>query len=254
MPQGQREPAVLVDSPGPVRVVRLNRPARHNAIDEAAASLLRRAILDFGNDDAALVLVVTGSGTSFCSGADLGEIDGLFRRSTEDGTPPLGFSDLEPGKPRIAGVEGHCLGGGLELALWCDFAIAGDRATFGAVNRRFGVPWLDGGTQRLVRRVGTGHALYLLETGETIPAATALAMGLVQEVTKTGGAYARAMALAERMAAYPQRSLGADRRSSLEALGLPLEVGLRAEAQNGRAAAFDPELAAGVSRFLDRGG
>jgi enoyl-CoA hydratase len=249
---GQNRRKVLTESRGPIRIVRLNRPAVHNAIDRESAALLRAAVQAFAEQEDAAALVVTGSAESFSSGADLAEIESLMRRSATKGEPPLGFSDLDPGKPTIAAVEGHCLGGGLELAVWCDIVVAGAGATFGAVNRRAGVPWLDGGTQRLARRVGIGHALYLIETGEVIDAARALAMGLVQEVTEPGGAFARAMALAERIASYPQRSLVADRRSTLSALGVPLEEGLRSELRAGQAAALDGELAAGVSRFRDR--
>ena len=99
---------------------------------------------------------------------------------------PLGFSNLEPGKPRLAAVEGYCIGGGIELACWCDFAVAGEGAVFGALNRRSGVPWVDGGTQRMTRRIGIGNSLYLMETGERIDARRALEMGLVQEVVAGG--------------------------------------------------------------------
>jgi enoyl-CoA hydratase len=113
--------------------------------------------------------VVTGAGVrASCAGADLNAIDELMRRPEAARTGPLGFSGLEPGKPRIAAVERFCVGGGIELACWCDLRIAGEGAEFGALNRQVGVPWVDGGTQRMTRVVGQGNALYLIETGERI--------------------------------------------------------------------------------------
>lgn len=224
----------------------------HNCIDGEMASLLRSALRRFASEEEARVVVVTGAGPSFCSGADLGEIEELVRRTVGGGPPALGFSDLDVGKPAIAAIEGYCLGGGVELAVWCDFAVAAADARFGAANRRSGVPWVDGGTQRLARRVGTGNALYLIETGEMVEAPRALAMGLVQEVTERGRALARALALATRMASYPQGSLLSDRSSALAALGVPLEDGFRLEAEAGLPSALDGEMAAGIRRFLER--
>jgi enoyl-CoA hydratase len=97
--------------------------------------------------------------------------------------------------------------------------------------------------------VGLGHALYLLETGIRIDAARALAMGLVEEVVPEGRALARAVELAEAMAAYPQASLRSDRSAALAALGLPLPRGLALEAEAGGRAVSDPEMAEGLARF-----
>jgi enoyl-CoA hydratase len=171
-------------------------------------------------------MVVTGAGDrAFCSGADLKDMEAIIDRAGGTRRAPLGFSEHEPGKPRIAAVEGWCIAGGIELACWCDFTVAGRRATFAAFSRRWGVPWVDGGTQRMTRKVGTGNALYVLESGEPIDAPRALAMGLVQEVVPAGQALSRAVELAGRIAAFPQWSLRADRRAVLEGMGLPLEEG-----------------------------
>lgn len=232
-------------------VLTLNRPEVRNCIDGETAGLLANAIRAFAKDDAVTVMVVTGTGTeAFCSGADLKDIEALVGRDQGRRRAPLGFSDLEPGKPRIAAVEGWCVAGGIELACWCDFTVAGDGARFAAFSRRWGVPWVDGGTQRMTRRIGIGNALYILETGEEVDADRALAMGLVQEVVPEGGALGRAMDLAERIAAYPQDSLRADRGSVLVAPDVPLEEGLQHEAGSGRAAETD-ELRSGVRRFVD---
>ncbi len=240
---------MVVEGRGPVTVVTLNRPEVRNCIDAETAGLLSEAIEDFAENDAARVMVVTGAGdAAFCSGADLKDIEAIVDRAGGRRRAPLGFSDLEPGKPRIAAVEGWCIAGGIELACWCDFAVAGRGATFAAFSRRWGVPWVDGGTQRMARRIGVGAALYVLETGEEIDADRALALGLVQEVVPAGEAVARALELAERVAGYPAVSLLADRASVIEGFGRPLDQGLAIEGRGGRAAEGN-ELRAGVRRF-----
>jgi enoyl-CoA hydratase len=146
-------------------------------------------------------------------------------------------------------VEGYCVGGGIELACWCDFRVAGEGAVFAALNRRVGVPWVDGGTQRLPRIVGQGNALYLIETGERIDARRAYHMGLVQEVVPEGRALDRGLELARLIATYPQKSLLADREATLGAWGRSLEEGLASEARGGLEAAQDPEMLEGTRRF-----
>lgn len=244
---------VRVERRGAVTLLVIDRPEVHNCVDAATADGITEAIEGFGSDASARVLVVTGAGErAFCAGADLRDVDGLRRRPGASRTGWLGFSWLDPGKPTIAAIEGYCIGGGIELAAWCDIRIAGAGAVFGALNRRVGVPWVDGGTQRLTRSIGVGNALYLMESGERIDAERALAMGLVQEVEEEGRALDRALQLAERIAAYPQKSLLADRRAALATFGLPLEEGLAVEAKDGGEAARDPELAEAVARFLRR--
>jgi enoyl-CoA hydratase len=137
----------------------------------------------------------------------------------------------------------------MELACWCDFRIAADNAEFGALNRRWGVPFIDGGTQRFPRIMGQGNALWMLETGIRIDAARAMAIGLVQEVVPVGQALPRALELAERVAGYPQASLRADRGAALATYGMALDDGLYLESGRCRPSAFAPETSAGLRQF-----
>ena len=233
-----------------VRIITLNRPEVRNCVDGETAEGLATAIEAFASAPGARVLVVTGAGpTAFCSGADLKQIPTLLAHRFVERAGPMGFARLDPGKPTIAAVNGYCFAGGLELALWCDFRIAAANAEFGALNRRWGVPFIDGGTQRLPRVVGLGNALWLIESGVRIEAARALAMGLVQEVVPVGQALPRALELARQMAGYPQGSLRADRAAALATWGLALADGLRLEAETGIAASRDPEMVMGLARF-----
>ncbi len=144
----------------------------------------------------------------------------------------MGFTRLASPKPAIAAIDGHCLAGGLELALWCDLRVASPRSTFGCSERRWGVPLIDGGTQRLPRVLGMGRALDLMLTGRTIDAAEALEIGLLTRVADD--ALDAALALAEEIAAFPQDTVRSDRQAALEGFGLPLRDGLALEAELGR--------------------
>jgi enoyl-CoA hydratase len=228
---------VVVERREQVTLVTIDRPAVHNCVDTETASLLEEAVRAFDADDEQRVLVLTGAaGKSFCSGADLKDPP-RFRDAG-----PMGFSRLDVGKPTIAAIAGYCYAGGLELACWCDFRIADETSTFGVLNRRWGVPLIDGGTQRLPRIVGLGNALYLIESGVRIDIAAALRMGLVQEVVPAGAAVERALELAAATAAYPQASLVADREGAIKL------DGLAAEAERGQAT-IGKEMRDGLKRF-----
>ena len=146
----------------------------------------------------------------------------------------MGFTRLTPSKPTIAAVDGWCVAGGIELALWCDLRIATPQSTFGCFERRWGVPLVDGGTQRLPRTIGMGRALELILTGRPVEADEALRIGLVNEMTEPGAHLDRALELAERLASFPQEAMLADRRAAIEGFGLPLEQGLDLERRLGR--------------------
>ena len=211
-------------------------------MDGPTADALRAGFDAFCADDDARVLVLTGAGDkAFCAGADLKALDTLGPRLTDPGGP-LGFTRLASPKPTVAAISGWCVAGGLELALWCDLRIATSTARFGCTERRYGVPLVDGGTQRLPRLVGQGRALDLILTGRIVDAAEAHAMGLVSEVVAPGAHLARALELAEGLAALPQETLLSDRLAALEGAGLPLDEGLALEAELGKAS-----LATGIA-------
>src|SRR4051812_5674288 len=202
---------------GSAALVTIDRPHRHNAIDGGAARGLLAAFHRFSAADDAAVLVLTGAGAAaFCAGADLKAIDTL-----DSGAPggPLGFTRLASPKPTVAAISGHCLAGGFELALWCDLRVATTTATFGCAERRWGVPLIDGGTQRLPKIVGQGRALDLVLTGRTIDVHEAQAFGLVTNVVEPGAHVQAALDLAEEIAQYPRDTTNSDRQALLEGRG-----------------------------------
>jgi enoyl-CoA hydratase len=225
--------AVTYDRRGAAAVVTIDRQERRNAIDGPTAELLAEAYDRFEADDEARVLVLTGAGdVSFCAGADLKAIDSFAPRM-DDPRGPLGFSRVTASKPTIAAISGWCLAGGLELALWCDLRIATGESRLGFPERRWGVPLLDGGTQRMPRIIGLGRALDLILTGRIIDAEEAYAIGLVTELVPAGRHVERALEIAEALARFPQDTMLADRLAALGGIGLSFEEGLQLEARNG---------------------
>jgi enoyl-CoA hydratase len=160
---------------------------------------------------------------------------------------PMGPSRLRLSKPVIAAVSGAAVAGGMELALWCDMRVMEDDAYFGVYCRRFGVPLIDGGTVRLPRLIGMGHAMDLILTGRKVEAAEALQMGLANRVVPTGQAREAAIALARQLAAFPQATMRADRESAHAQWDLPLGEALQQEWQRGRARI--PDALEGAARF-----
>jgi enoyl-CoA hydratase len=216
---------------GAAAVLTIDRPERRNAVDGPTAEALKTGYEAFVADDDARVLILTGAGgVAFCAGADLKAIETLGSR-IQDLSGPLGFSRLTPPKPTIAAIDGWCLAGGFELALWCDLRIASAESKLGFPERRWGVPLIDGGTQRLPRIVGLGRALDLILTGRIMGASEALDWGLVTEIATDP--LTRALELAEQLASFPQDTMLADRHGAIHGLGLSLSEGLELEAKTG---------------------
>jgi enoyl-CoA hydratase len=225
--------AVHYERRGASAVVTIDRQERRNAVDGPPADELNAAYRKFEEEDDARMMILTGAGgVAFCAGADLKAIESFGpRMELEDG--PLGFTRLTPTKPTIAAISGWCLAGGLELALWCDLRIAAEGSTLGFPERRWGVPLVDGGTQRLPRVVGLGRALDMILSGRMVPVDEAHAMGLVNEITPAGKHLDRALEYAEALATFPQETMLADREAAIRGIGMPFEEGLRLEAENG---------------------
>jgi enoyl-CoA hydratase len=244
---------VRTDKRGDVTIVTIERPEVRNAIDGPTAELLVRAFEDFASDHEARVAVLTGAGGTFCSGADLKAValDPERTNRLSEGSGPLGPTRMTLDKPTIAAVEGYAVAGGFELALWCDLRVAAADASFGVLNRRWGVPLIDGGTVRLPRIVGQGRALDLIMTGRLVDAREASDIGLVNRLVDPGRALDAAVELAGEIASKPQISLRGDRRSVEEAWGLNARDALANEHRHGIASLASGEAVEGAGRFSD---
>jgi enoyl-CoA hydratase/carnithine racemase len=216
---------VLTDTtsnPG-ISIITINRPQRKNAVDPATAKKLYDAILAFEADATQKVCVLTGTGDTFCAGADLHNV----AQKTTDSPPaenlqpvndrnlgPMGPSRLIVQKPVIAAVAGYAVAGGLELSLLADMRVVEEDAIFGVFCRRWGVPLIDGGTVRLQAIVGLGRALDMILTGRPVGAQEALVMGLANRVVPKGQALQQALDIAKQLIAFPELCMNTDRRSA----------------------------------------
>ncbi len=246
---------VRVDSDGSVTIVTIDRPEVRNAVDGPTAAALADAFRAFADDDGALVAILTGAADTFCAGADLQAMFGEDHNRVEaHGDGPMGPTRMNLGKPVIAAVEGHAVAGGLELALWCDLRVAAADAIFGVYCRRWGVPLMDGGTVRLPRIVGAGHALDLILTGRGVGGDEAVRMGLVNRLAESGGALDAALELARQIAAFPQACMRADFASAQAQWSLDIDEALDKEFRGGRDIVSGSEIREGVGRFVGGAG
>ena len=231
--------------PDGVVVVRIDQGHVRNAVNGETAQRLHDELVAFDADDALRVAVLTGDDQAFSAGANLRDLP----RLRESG--PLGPTRLQLSKPVIAAIEGWCVAGGVELAAWCDLRVAGASARIGCLERRWGVPLIDGGTYRLPQIVGLGRALDLILTGREIDAEEAERMGFLTRVVPDGEALATALELARQIASFPWLAVVNDRRSVYGGLGLDLAGALALEDELGRQTIFAEDFDAGVARFDD---
>ncbi|CAJ1504947.1 crotonase/enoyl-CoA hydratase family protein [[Mycobacterium] burgundiense] len=191
---------ILVERIDHVVVITINRPQRRNAFDLATAQAMEAAVDEFEADPQLRVAVLTGAGGSFSAGQDMkaaarGEIARTERRGG------CGIMLEPPTKPVIAAVEGHALGGGLELCLACDLIVAARDAKMGLPEASRAVPAMGGGLFRLPRRIPYHRAMEVALTGKPLTAEQFHELGLVNRLAEPGQSLAVAMELAQDIAA-----------------------------------------------------
>jgi enoyl-CoA hydratase/carnithine racemase len=199
------EPLVGVRAEGACCVIELRRPRKLNALSTALEAALGDAITG-PEARRARCIVITGDARAFSTGADVTEFRGRDPQSIADYYRTTGdvyerVAALP--QPTIAAIAGHCLGGGLELALACDFRVADTTAKFGLPEVSLGILPSSGGTLRLARLVGTARAKELMLLRERFDAAEADGLGLLTDLVEEGHALERALALGDRIAALP---------------------------------------------------
>lgn len=242
--------------------ITLDRPRAHNALSPRMSLALCEQWCRLRDDPALRVAILTGAGErSFCAGADLKKVADHYRSTTPqqrreraEREPGLGgiTRNLDPGKPVIAAINGHCLAGGLELALACDIRIASEHATFGLPEVRWGLMPGAGGTQRLPRAVPLALALEMLLTGDPIDARRALAGGLVSRVVPQVRLLEEARAIAARVASAAPLSVRAVRAAVYHGLGAPLADGLRLEQCYAEPLRQSEDVQEGLLAFTER--
>ena len=189
---------ILVERRGRVGLVTLNRPQALNALDRTTLEELVSAVSAMDTDPGVGAVVITGSGKAFAAGADIKEMADKGYLEMYDADWFRGWEDLTRLRiPLIAAVSGFALGGGCELAMMCDFIIAGDNAKFGQPEINLGVVPGMGGSQRLTRAVGKAKAMDMILTGRFIDADEAERSGLVARVVPAADTVAEALKAAE---------------------------------------------------------
>lgn len=240
--------SLQIETRGRVLVVTLDRPQKRNALNPATNEALRDAFRDFAANDDLWVAVLTGKGPDFCAGADLGA-DG----SEHSDARPGGITrDFFCNKPIIAALQGHVLGGGLELALCADLRVADATTRLGAPEVRWGLMQGAGATQRLPRAIPLSVALEMLLTGDPIAAERAERLGLVNRVVPEGEAYDGALELAERVVERAPLGVRRAKEAAYRGMDQTLEQGLRTEELLSRLLAGTADLEEGAKAFLER--
>lgn len=181
-------PGLLVSTEDGTATVTISNPARRNAMTVAMWRELPGLLEGLAADPAVRVLVLTGAGDTFCSGADIGDFTGPgLARAAEDAADAAEEALVAFPKPTLAAIRGSCVGGGCKLAVACDLRFAEEGSRFGITPARLGIVYAPAATRRLVALTGPGTAKYLLFSAELIDHERALRTGLVDEVTPAGG-------------------------------------------------------------------
>ncbi|WP_226356769.1 MULTISPECIES: enoyl-CoA hydratase/isomerase family protein [unclassified Pseudonocardia] len=225
------EPEVTVRRDGPVATVELSNPGRRNALTGAMLAELSRVFPELDDDPEVRVVVVTGRGEDFCSGADLSAVDGdRHPLGSMNRTNRAALALHRMATPTVARVDGVAVGAGLNLALGCDLVVASDRARFSEVFVRRGLAVDFGGSWVLPRLIGMHRAKELCLLGEVLPASRAVEIGLVNRSVPVDELDATVDELTARLAAGPAVAMALTKRLLADGAGRSLPEALDAEA------------------------
>ncbi|MES2258297.1 MAG: enoyl-CoA hydratase-related protein [Pseudomonadota bacterium] len=240
---------------GALAVITIERAASLNALNASLIEAISGAIDEVAASDARALLILGAGNKAFSAGADIKELMNRDMRAQRSGTE-LGqsvFAKLDRlNIPSIAVIHGYALGGGLELAMACTFRVATPQAKMGLPEVRLGLIPGYGGTQRLPRLVGESRALDLVMSGRVIDAAEAFSIGLVNQVVEAAEPLAMGRAFAAR---FLDNSLTATlfaRRAVQRALSVPLDEGLKIEADLVTLAFQTADANEGMAAFVDK--
>jgi enoyl-CoA hydratase len=232
-PMAIDESELVVTTDGHVRLLRLNRPDRRNAMTRSLMAAISAAVLEADEDQEVRVIVLTGTGdAAFCAGADLKEMSGNDASGTRYRSPMNRVDRsvfevvLEAKKPTIAALNGSAVAGGFELSLACDLRISHAAAQFGLPETKIGMG-ANFGSVLLPRRIAPGLALEMLYTGDYIDAAEAYRLGLLNRVVERDEVLPHCLALAHKIAANAPISVRRVKAVALRGMDMPVAVALR---------------------------
>ena len=238
---------------GGVGLVRIHRPERRNALDQATLEELRDAATAFDADRGVGCIVLTGDERAFATDADVTEMDGKGVADMLSGHRFELWEALRTVRtPLVAAVTGYALGGGLELAMLCDMIVAGDNARLGQPEIKLGIIPGAGGTQRLTRQLGKALAMEVVLAGRLLTAEEALAHGLVNRVTPVEDTLHAAVELARKVASRAPLAARVAKSAILQAQDTSLEQGLAFERHSFTLLFGTEDQKEGVRAFLDK--
>ncbi len=245
--------AVLMEREGRVAILTINRPDKLNALNQQVRDDMMAHLSAIEKDDEIGAVVVTGAGEkSFIAGADIGEFEGRspFDQRQAMASPRVFDVMATFPKPVIAMINGFCLGGGCELALSCDIRVASDKARFGQPEINLGLIPGGGGTQRLPRQVGLGHAMRLILGGDMIRADEAKEIGLVEIVCPAEELREKTMKLAQQIASKSPLTLRVAKEALRASQRMAVEEGILYERDLFCLCFSSEDKAEGVEAFL----
>lgn len=238
---------------GAVALIRLNRPKQLNALNSAMAREMVAAVQALDADPAIGCLVITGTERAFAAGADISEMAGMSAQNMAAQDFFAEWQDFAMSrKPKIAAVNGYALGGGCEVMMMCDFAIAGTSAKFGQPEVKLGVIAGIGGTQRMTRLIGRARAMDMHLTGRMMDAAEALQAGLVARVVADDQVLAQAMDAARIIAGHSRPAVRLIREAIGRADETSLAEGLLFERRVFHSLFGSPDQQEGMAAFLEK--
>jgi enoyl-CoA hydratase len=247
---------LLIDDSGHFRVITINRPDKLNALNRQTLLELQQAIIEAHDNDTVRVIVITGAGQkAFVAGADIGEIQ------AQSATEARAFSAMGQNlmsliqsldKPVIAAINGFTLGGGMELALACHLRIASNNARLGLPEIKLGIMPGFGGTQRLLRLIGTTRALEMCLTGEPVTAERALELGIVNQVVASDELTSAVNGMAGKLAEAAPEAVRGILQAINQGAETNLDTGLALETARFALCCATEDMQEGTSAFLEK--
>lgn len=241
-------------------VITLNRPDKLNALNEELSTELMAALDQAESDRGVLAVIIQGNEKAFCAGADLSGMSNLPEHRFDNYRARYNLVKMRKmfrqlhtyTKPVISAVEGFCLGGGLELAMFGDIIIAGEGAQFALPEAKHSLIPGAGGTQNLPRRVGAAMAKELMWTGRRIPAVEAKAIGLVNHVVPKGEALTKAKSIVAEMEGSGPLAIMMIKQAVNRGAETPIALGFYQEADLAFMLAFSDDRQEGLKAFAEK--
>jgi enoyl-CoA hydratase len=240
---------------GAIGILTLNRPEAMNALNDELISEMGQAMDIITQDEQIRVLVITGGDKVFAAGGDIKAMLQFDPLQVKKYVTPIHnlFNQIyELPKPTIAAICGFALGGGVELTMTCDFRIAANNAKFGFPEINLGIFPAAGGSQRLPRLIGMAKAKELMFTGDNIDAATALAIGLVNQVVPREALMERAMNLADKLSAKPPITIKTLKESMHNVFNTDINMGLNIEIEKLCSLFATEDQKEGMAAFIEK--